>query len=151
MTGSNSVSTDRATWWQAALMIRGQTETDQRNIRAVWVWSFIFGAGFTAAVMALTRVPELAGPIAWLVAAVPSVLGIGLLRSCLRFIREADEFMRKIHLEGIAIGAGAASIFCLGYFAFTRGGAPELPMLFALIPLTSGWALGSFIVAYRHR
>jgi hypothetical protein len=151
MRGPNGISTDKTTWWQAALMIRGQTETDQRNIRAVWVWSFISSAGFAAAVIALNRIPELADPIKWLLAALPPVLGIGLVRACLRFIREADEFMRKIQVEGIAIGAGATSVFCIGYFALEQVGAAELPMLVALIPLTLGWALGSLFVAYRYR
>jgi hypothetical protein len=151
MNGSNIASTDRTTWWQAALLIRGQTEADQRNIQAIWVWSLIAGAGFAATVLALKFFPQLDGPLAWLLATAPSILGIGLVRATLRFLRDADEFVRKVQLEGIAWGFGAGAVFCLGYSVLEQVGAPELPIGVALVPLTFGWAIGSFVVAYRHR
>jgi hypothetical protein len=146
-----STGTDRVTWWEAALLIRGQTEADQRNIRAIWIWSFVCGAGFVAAILPLQTNPEFRGPLAWLLALLPIVFSIPLVKALLRFLREADEFMRKVQLEGIAIGYCAGAIFCLGYHALEHAGAPELPMVFALFPLTLGWVVGSFLVAYRHR
>jgi hypothetical protein len=151
MNGSNSASTDRTAWWQAALMIRGQTEADQRNIRVIWVWSFVSGTSFSAVFLALSFFPQLRGPFAWLLAVIPIVLGIPLVNALLRFLREADEFMRKVQLEGIAMGFGAGSVFCMGYYLLEQLGAPELPMVFALLPMTSGWAVGSFLVASRYR
>jgi len=151
MSGPNNSSSERATWWQAALMIRGQTEADQRNIRSVWVWSFVWSASFIALVIASVRFPQVEGPVAWLLAAVPIVISIPTVRSVLRFLREADEFMRKVQLEGIAMGFGAGAIFCMGYFGLEHVGAPQLPMAVALVPMTLGWCIGSFVVAARHR
>jgi hypothetical protein len=151
MNGSNTASAGRATWWEAALMIRGQTEADQRNIRVIWLWSFVWAAGFSAVMIALSFYPQLKGPLAWLLAMIPIALSVPLVNSLLRFLREADEFMRKVQLEGIAMGYGAGSIFCMGYFTLEQVGAPELSMIFALLPLTFGWAVGSFLVAYRYR
>jgi hypothetical protein len=151
MNGSNSAGTDRATWWEAALMIRGQTEADQRNIRAIWIWSFVWAISFSAVMIALESLPQLRGLFAWLLATIPIVVSVLLLGALLRFLREADEFMRKVQLEGIAMGYGAGSIFCMGYFTLEQVGAPELSMIFALLPLTFGWAVGSFLVAYRYR
>lgn len=151
MNGSNSASADRATWWEAALLIRGQTEADQRNIRAIWLWSFVWAAGFSAVMIALKFYPQLRGPLAWLVAMIPIVLGIPLMNSLLRLLREADEFMRKVQLEGIAMGFGAGSIFCMGYHVLEQVGAPELPMIVMVVPMMFGWAVGSFLVAARYR
>ncbi len=151
MNGSNSVSSDRATWWEAALLIRGQTEKDQRNIRAIWIWSFVWGICFCAVVIAFQSFPQLKGPFAWLLAMIPIVLSVLLVNALLRFLRDADEFMRKVQLEGIAIGYGAGSIFLVGYHTLEHVGAPALPMILAILPMVLGWVVGSFLVAYRHR
>lgn len=151
MNGSNSSSTDRATWWEAALLIRGQTEKDQRNIRAIWIWSLAWAIGLSAVVFALQFFPQLKGPVAWLLATIPIVLSVGLVNVLLRFLRDADEFMRKVQLEGIAIGYGAGAIFLMGYHVLEHVGARQLPMVVAILPMALGWVVGSFLVAYRHR
>jgi hypothetical protein len=150
MTGADNVNSARATWWQAALMIRGQTEADQRNLRAIWIWTLVWAAVFSAVAIALSAVPH-QGPFSWLLAAIPIVVSIPTVRAYLRFLREADEFMRKIQLEGIAIGCAAGWVFCMGYLILEKAGAPELPMIVALVPIGFGWAIGSFLVAARYR
>ncbi len=151
MTGADSVSSERATWWQAALMIRGQTETDQRNLRAIWMWSVVWGAAFSAVATALPALTQVQGPFAWLLAAIPIIVSVPTVRAYLRFLREADEFMRKVQLQGIAIGYAAGFVFCFVYAVLERAGAPELPMMLALVPMSIGWAAGSFLVAARYR
>jgi hypothetical protein len=152
MNRSDNPSADRATWWQAALMIRGQTKVEQRNIRSVWIWCFVSAAGFSAVIFALETFPQLRGPFAWLLAMIAIALGFPAVLACLRFIREADEFMRKVQINGIAIGFAAGFVFCLGYNTLEYVvGAPHLPMIVAAVPLGFGWAIGSFIVAFRHR
>ncbi|MBM0107541.1 hypothetical protein JM946_22600 [Steroidobacter sp. S1-65] len=151
MSGSMNPSVDRVTWWQAALMIRGQTKTEQRNIRSVWIWCLIWFAGFAAVRSALEAYPQLPGAFTWLLAIVPIVLSVPALLANIRFIREADEFMQKVQLHGIATGFAAAFVFCMGYHVIEQVGAPNLPMILVTVPLGLGWAIGSFIVAYRHR
>jgi hypothetical protein len=151
MSGSINSSANNATWWQAALMIRGQTEAEQRNIRSVWIWCSAGAIGLPATAKVLEAFPQLTGPVAWLVAMIPIALSVTALLACLRFIREADEFMRKVQLEGIAIGFAAGFVFCVGYRMLEHAGAPPLPIIVAVVPLGFGWAIGSFIVAFRHR
>ena len=151
MNSSINSSANRATWWQAALMICGQTEAEQRNIRSVWVWCLVWAVGFCAVMFALKAYPELRGPSVWLLAAIPVALIFPVLFACLRFIREADEFMRKVQLEGIAIGFAAGFVFCIGYHMLEKVGAPQLSMIVVTVPLILGWTVGSFIVAFRHR
>ena len=81
---------------------------------------------------------------------IPIALSFPGMLACLRFIREADEFMRKVQLDGIAIGFGAGFVFCLGYPMLEHVGAPHLPIIVATVPLGFGWAIGSFSVAFRH-
>jgi hypothetical protein len=147
----NSASTDKTPWWQAALLIRGQTEADKRNIRAIWFWCFAWAASASAVVIALESSLQLKGPLMWLLASIPLVVGIPSVRAFLRFLREADEFQRKVQLEGIAMGFGAGSVFGMGYTILERVGAPQLPMMVVLIPMMLGWAVGSFLVAARYR
>ena len=151
MNSSTDSSTNGASWWQAALMIRGQTKVEQRNIRSVWFWCSVWVAGVFAAAIAHKAFPQLRSPFVWLLALVPIGLSFPLVLANVRFIREADEFMRKVQLEGIAIGFAASFVFCLGYQALEHLGAPRLSMGVAAAPLGLGWAIASFIVAYRHR
>ncbi|HSM15358.1 MAG TPA: hypothetical protein VLA66_14925 [Thermoanaerobaculia bacterium] len=43
--------------------------------------------------------------------------------ACLRFLREADELLRKIHLEGMAYGFGVAFVLSTGAPLAERAGA----------------------------
>lgn len=151
MSGPNNPGTHTATWWHAALMIRGQTDVDQRNIRSVWIWCFVGGVGSSAVMSVFKSFPQLQGPFAWVLAVISVALCFPAVIACVRFIREADEFMRKVQLEGLAIGFATGFIFCIGYHALEHLGAPRLPIVFAVVPLGVGWAVGSFIVAFRHR
>jgi hypothetical protein len=151
MSNSQSARSTGVSWWQAALLLRGQTETDDRNIRIFTLWCFACALGFVAIALVRGLHPALQGPLLWLLPIIPIALGLAMLRSFLRFLREADEFARKVQLEGIALGFGAGQLFCLGYFFFKQLGAPELPMVFAMVPMTLGWAVGSLLVAARYR
>lgn len=59
--------------------------------------------------------------------------------------------MRKVQLHGIAIGFATCFVFCLGSYTLEQVGAPHLSVMAATVPLGLGWAIGSFIVAFRHR
>lgn len=132
-------------------MLRGQTETDERNRRVFSIWCYIYGVGISAVILTAHFFPEISGPFAWLLAMIPVALGMAALRAFLRFLREADEFIRKVQLEGIAVGFGAASIFCIAYFALELFGAPRLPLVVATLPMGLGWVVGALRVASRHR
>jgi hypothetical protein len=151
MGNSNEPVADSASWWQAALMIRGQTPTEDRNIRAVWLWCGVWAISFIIASGAIKSL-QLQGRLAWLLAMVPIALSFPALYANWRFLRQADEFMRKVQLEGIALGFSAAFVFCLGYFMLEHlVGAPRLSMIFAVVPMAFGWAVGSLLVAARFR
>lgn len=88
--------------WEASLRTR-----DKRNSLAINGWCAAWALCFVGATAVLTFI-ELSAPLSWLVVAVPLVPGFLALRAYLRFLREADELLRKIHLEGLGFGAGTA-------------------------------------------
>lgn len=151
MNNSNRDRAGKATWWQAALMIRGETAVDQRNLMVFTAWCFVWAVTFCAVTFALKSFPGLEGPVAWMLAMIPIAVGVVTVRAFLRFLREADEFTRKVQLEGIAWGFGAGHLFCVGYFFLERFGAPAIPVILVIVPLAMGWAVGSLLVAARYR
>jgi uncharacterized protein YacL len=151
MNYSKDGRTEEIKWWQAALMIRGQTAADQRNIRIFTAWCFAWAVSFCVVAIALKEFPALQGPFGWMLAIIPIVLGVAAIRTFLRFLREADEFTRKVQIEGIAWGFGMGHLFCIGYFFLEQLGAPEISIVNAIVPMALGWAVGSLLVASRYR
>ena len=151
MNPSNNAPRREIAWWAAALLLRGQTEADDRNIKVFSLWSFLWAAGFVLVVYLVKHYPEALGPFSWVLALVPLVLVVPVMRAFLRYLREADEFTRKVQLEGIAMGFGAGFAFCMGYYTLEQFGAPPLPVMASILPMALGWALGSLFVASRYR
>jgi hypothetical protein len=151
MSTPSSAPRRQIAWWEAALMLRGQTEADDRNIKVFALWCFLWAAGFVLVVYLVKHFPEVLGPISWALAPVPIVLGWPVMRAFLRYLREADEFTRKVQLEGIAMGFGAGLLFGMGYYTLQQFGAPPLPIIAAIVPMVFGWAFGSLLVASRYR
>jgi hypothetical protein len=151
MTTSNGAPRRQITWWAAALMMRGQTAADDRNLKVFNFWCFLWAAGFVLAVFLVKNFRDALGPISWVLALFPVILGFPVMRAFLRYLREADEFTRKVQLEGIAMGFGAGFLFVMGYYTFQQFGAPPLPVIAAAVPMGFGWALGSLLVASRYR
>lgn len=65
-------------------------------------------------------------PLAWLLPATCAFLGLMAVRAYVIFIRNADELLRKIHLEALAVGFGAGLVFMPTYRLCERLGAPKL-------------------------
>jgi hypothetical protein len=91
------------------------------------------------------------GAIPWLVAALPSVVGIFVLVAYGRFLREADELQRLIHLEALALGFAGGWIAICGYRIFERLGAPTADIADATIALAIFYAIGIVRGSRRYR
>ena len=65
-------------------------------------------------------------PLAWLFPAASAFLGVMAVRAYVIFIRNADELLRKIHLQALAVGFGAGLVFMPPYRLCERLGAPKL-------------------------
>ena len=129
------------------------TPRDKINIRrngwwcAAWAGSMFLMSYLTGGDREL--VPQ--GPVTWLVALIPTIIGLFVIRSYMRFIRDADELQGTIQLNALAFSFGALIISMATYPALVRIGAPPLNhSAFAVIGIFLYLGLASFGV-YRYR
>lgn len=85
----------------------GITERDRRNSRRANLWLFVWMLSFVQAVLAIKNQWISPGFVTWLAIAGSTAFGLIAVRKYMNFLREADELLRKIHLEALALGFGA--------------------------------------------
>lgn len=134
--------------WQRCV---GVTPKDRRNQRLFMGVSLAWAVGFVG----ISKLIELgalpAGPLAWTVAAIPTLLGIAVIVVYARFLRQADELQRLIQLEALALGFGGGLFALLGYRVFERLGAPPLALDDATMVLVALYVLGIVLGLRRYR
>ena len=125
------------------------TPRDRVNMRrvnvALAIWAVVF-LGSTA----LLRFGAVEGAAAWLVALAPATMAVIAIRHYVRFLRAADELLRQIQLEGLALGFGAGFVFMTSWRLFERAGAPHLDVSDGLLVMILFWTLGQFLAARRY-
>lgn len=141
---------DRTTLWHFMCAGAG-TAADRRNQYRFVAWILAWGISFVGANWVLQNYEGLSGPAAWSLAAVPILFAIASMYAYLHFLRQADEMIRRIQIEGLAIGFGAAVIFMICYPTFERIGAPVLEADTVLVLMMVGWVAGQLIGMWRYR
>ncbi|MDX1503259.1 MAG: hypothetical protein R3325_12935 [Thermoanaerobaculia bacterium] len=139
--------TDEAIWTAGC----AASERDRRNqYRFLWatlVWAVVFvGATF------LTKrgmVPE--GPLAWLVAALPTLAALLVIWTYARFLREGDELQRVIQLRSLALGFGAAWVATCGYPLFEHLGAPPADAGDYFLVMAVAFTVGNVLARRQYR
>jgi hypothetical protein len=106
------------------------TPEDARNLRRLYVVGAVWYASFIGGLLLLDTWAEGHTARSLLVATVPALLLVPTVRASARFLREADELTRKIHVEAMAIGFGAGMIAqLLSPTVETVAGASPAPRL----------------------
>ena len=126
------------------------TDQDNRNYRGFWLWAgaaIVAYLGFT--ILVKLRVLE-RGPLAWAAAALVSVFAVLALCAYVVFLRGADELLRRIQLEGLALGFGVGVVFMFGYRIFERLGAPQIDTSDPIVVMMVFWAIGQYIGMRRY-
>lgn len=124
---------------------------DARNQRRFLSWCLAWAAALVAVTFALKHGTLPAGPLAGSLAVVPSLVGVGAVGSYVAFLRDADELVRRIHLEALAWGFGSGVLLMVGYPVAELAGAPQLGMLAPLQVSLWMWAGATVVVARRYR
>ena len=141
----------RPSYWSWALSDPG-TERFQRAGRRLLVTMFVWGVCQSGSSYLIQHgfLPA-AGPIPWVVAALPSVVAVFLLVGYSRMLREADELHRLIQLRALALGFGGGYFVISGYLLLEAAGAPTLrvDVLIAVLPLP--YAVGIGLGSRRYR
>lgn len=142
MTETESNETKR-NLWRSVFDYGHGSESDRRNQRwfialfAAWALSFV---GANRAL----RLDTLQSPTSWLVAIAPVVLGLVAVFLYLRMLRGMDELMRRVQLEGLALGFGVGVVFVAGYGLLELAGAPgwgNKPLAVMMFAWTAGQML----------
>jgi hypothetical protein len=127
------------------------TPQDRRNWKRVIVALVTWAVAFLGVTYAVKRELLPAGPILWLVAALPSGLMLVVLFAYGRYLREADELQRTVQLQALALGFGATWLALCGYPLFERLGAPAVDAGDYVIVMSVFYALGHLLGWRRYR
>ena len=140
----------RRSVWQMIKNCSG-TEIDQRNGNRFAAWCLAWAVCYVGASMTLKGDFDLSTPLVWLLVAIPNLLSLVAVFSYMRFLRMADELLRKIQLEGLAMGFAAGVILVTGYQLFEAAGARELQTDHIIIVMMFSWVAGQMHGMWRYR
>lgn len=139
------------TGWKRYFCGSSNGAADRRNQLRFTAWVFAWGASFVAATQLLKSASELSAPLTWLIILLPNALGILALLSYLNFLRNTDELVRQIQLEGLAIGFAVGVLGSWSYSLLAAIGAPDItPVDMSAIMMVS-WAFGQMYGMWRYR
>ncbi len=127
------------------------TPQNRRNSLHFTLWTLLWAVTYVAAHWMLKSDMNLATPLVWSLAVVPILIMIVTVFSYLRFLRNADELLRKIQRQGLAMGFGAAIVFVTGYQLLEAAGASEMQTDHLLIVMVFSWIAGQLHGAWHYR
>lgn len=76
---------------------------------------------------------------------------LGVVRAYRRFLRQADELVRQIHLQGLGYGLAAGVIFGMGWRLLELAGAPRLDVSDGVVVTMLAWSLGQVLARRQYR
>jgi Na+-translocating ferredoxin:NAD+ oxidoreductase RnfA subunit len=123
---------------------------DTHNLRVFSAWVVAAALSFATSLIVIDGMPSARGPLGWFLATLTGVLAVAAIRAYLRFIRVADELLRKIQLDGLAVGFGAGVVFTMCSSILERLGAPRLEMSAPFVVMLVFWALGQYLGMRRY-
>lgn len=133
-------------WWCSALM----TERDRRNNRRFNVWLILWALTYAGGLVGLKLGWFGGGATPWIAAIAPDILGVIAAVKYVQFLHDADELLRKVQVEGLAIGFGAGAIFMIGYQLLELAGAPRASVSDPFPVMMAFWVIGQWIGMRRY-
>ena len=101
------------------------TPRDEHNYRVFSAWLVAAMFTFAAATILIDgRMITIA--LGWTLTAATAVLLVVTTQRYILFLRQADELLRKVHLEALALAFGAGFVVMMVYRLCERLGAPKL-------------------------
>jgi len=99
-------------------------------------------------VSSLERIDQ---PLKTAVALVPLIPAGFALVAYLRFLGRMDELGKRIQLEALAFGFGAAGVLTFAYGFLENAGFPQLSYIWVFPVMIALWGIGGAIASYRYR
>ena len=125
------------------------TPRDAHNYRVFSAWLVGAMVVFSAATI-LLKGSFIPGALGWALTAITTLLMIAAMRSYMLFLRQADELLRKVHLDSLAFAFGAGMVVMMAYRLCERLGAPKLDVNDAALVMMLTWIAGQFIGSRRY-
>ena len=82
---------------------------------------------------------------------IPLIPSAFALRAYLRFLGRMDELGRRIQLEALAIGFGAAGMLTFAYGFLENAGFPQLSYVFVFPLMILLWGIGGAVATRRYQ
>jgi hypothetical protein len=118
---------------------------DAKLERRTNVWLLAAALAYVGATAALRFPAVVPRALAGCAVALTLALFTLAIRSYLRFLHGADELLRRIQTEALALGFAAGAVFSLLYPLLEDLGAPDLGTHATPLVLMLGWGLGSWL------
>ncbi len=147
MTGNDL---NRRSLWQVIQSCSG-TQKDKLNVNRFVACSLVWAVTYVVAHRVLKADLELATPLVWLLVAVPILTAFAAVFSYLHFLRNVDELLRKIQLQGLALGFGAGVVFVTGYQLLESAGAAQMQADHLIMVMMFSWVAGQLYGMLRYR
>lgn len=136
--------------WQAMKNSAG-TERDRRNQYWFTAWMIVWALSYVGAHRMLTSGADFDSPMIWILVGAPNLFAIVTVFAYMRFLRMADELLRKIQLEGLAMGFAIGLVFITGYQLAEAAGVAELQTDNIVLVMIFSWLAGQFRGLWRYR
>ena len=126
------------------------TERDGRNYMRFTYWMLSSLVVFSAATILFVREIVRPGVLAWMLSLAAVVLMSAAVWAYVHFLRHADELLRKVHLEALALAFGVGAVVMMGYRLAERLGAPDLDINDPLLVMMLTWLGGQWAGTRRY-
>lgn len=125
------------------------TKRDLRNQLRYVAWVLAWMLSFLGATYLLKH-HWVSGSLAYVVALLPSLLGVWAVMAFLRFLRQVDELQRKIQVEALGWGFGSGAVFMIGYQLLERAGLPPISTADPVAVMMVVWAAAIIVLVRRY-
>ena len=126
------------------------TARDARNQRRFTLWMLAAGLAYLGATAALRWRASLPAALPWILSGLAWVLAFQAIRRYVIFLRQADELLRRIQTEALALGFGAGAVVSLLYPLLEMLGAPKLGGTAAALVMMLAWSAGTWLGTRRY-
>lgn len=127
------------------------TPGDWRNVRRLLAALVAWAVPFTLLSQLAKRGVLTGGPLGWALAVLPVAGAALVVAAYARYLAEADELHRWIHLLALATGFAGAFFAGATYPLFVRLGAPPLGATELIAAMTVFYAVGCAVGVWRYR
>ena len=114
------------------------------------LWMLAAALAYVAASMATHRLGVLPAALPWALTGLAVALAVASIVAFRRYLRAADELVRKIEIDALAVAFGAGAMFTMLYPLCERLGAPPLGLSDAALVLMFGWFAGAWLGHRRY-